>query len=205
MSRVNSQGGTQEFAFDDIDAGEGVAVFFSQGGEAVGRYRFILKAIIDEGMYDVGEFYSSPPGATDIPGRLSRMIAGAVCPGAKSWRVAVTPVKDFEGLLPSDETAEVILASTRCYAQMGVTRVAERYNYVANFGTTSFRILAGMRVTGITALGLPGDGSVTIGGGDTILVPDGISVNLEPGASIVPNTNIAFGNCDWVIEYMESA
>lgn len=202
--RINSRAGTQEVAFDDADAGEGLAVFFSQNGESTARYRFLVKAVIDTGVYDVGEFYSSPPTATDIPGRLSRMIAGAVCPGATSWRVSVSAVPDFEGQIPED-TADIILASTRCFAQMGVTRVAERYNYEAGTGTTSFRVLAGMRITGVAAYGLGGGGSVTIAGGSTILVPAGVSVALEPGVSLAPNSNIAFGNCDWVIEYVESA
>ncbi len=90
---------------------------------------------------------------------------------------------------------------------MGVTRVAERYNYEcgASAGATAFRVLAGMRITGIAAFGLAGGGSVTLAGGSTITVPDGVSVGLEPGASIPPNSNIAFANCDWVIEFVESA
>lgn len=202
--RINSRAGTQEVAFDDVDAGEGLAVFFSQNGESTARYRFLVKAIIDTGVYDVGEFYSSPPLATVIPGRLSRMIAGAVCPGATSWRVSVSAVRDSEGQIPED-TADIILASTRCFAQMGVTRVAERYNYAASNTTGTFTVQAGMRITGIAAYGLGVGATVVIAGGNTITVPTGVSIALEPGVSIPPNSNISITNCDWVIEYVESA
>lgn len=203
MARINSAARSQQVVLDDSDSAEGLAIFFSQDGSAEARYRFLVKAVIDQGVYDIGEFYTSPPGATDIPGRLSRMVAGAICPGATGWRVEVSCVASPE--IPSDETADVILASSRCCAEPGVKRVGERYNYETGTGTSNFTVRAGMTVTGIAALGLVGDGSVTIAGGSTIVVPAGISVNLAPEAPIPPNSVIAFGNCDWTVEYLESA
>jgi hypothetical protein len=206
--RINSLGGVQHAALDDTDAAEGLSVFFSQNGESVCRYRVVVKARIDQGLYDMGEFYISPPFSTDQPGRLSRMIAGAVCPGATGWAVEVTAVpSNDEGTIPS-ETADIVLASSRCCtAPVGVTRVAERYQYVAdsNVGISSFTVRAGMRITGIAAIGLTGGGTITIAGGATITVPENISANLEPEASIAPNSIIAITNCDWVIEWVESA
>lgn len=202
--RINSSGGhVQLAALDDSDAGEGLAIFFSQPGNSVCRYRFLVKAKVDGGDFDVGEFYSSPPGATAIPGRPSRMIAGAICPGATGWSVYVSAVPVDDEIAP--ETANVSLASSHAFAQMGVTRVAERYSYEAFAGTANFTVLAGMRITGIAAVGLTGGGTIVVAGGDTVTVPEGISANLEPGSPIAPNSVIAFTNVDWVIEYLESA
>jgi hypothetical protein len=212
MTRVNSQ--TNEVAaYDDADAGEGLAVYFSQNGNSVARYRFLVKAITDQGTFDVGEFYSSPPLATSRPGRPTRMIAGAVCPGATSWAVEVSCVPSLiegELVLPEDDTAEIILASSKCCtAPIGVTRVAERYEFASGSspgGSQDFTVLAGQRITGIAAYGLPGGGSVSISGiAGSISVADGVSVNLEPGASIAPNSLITLANVDFVIEYLESA
>lgn len=204
MSRFNSQIGVQHFAYDAADAAEGLAIFFSQNGDATARFRFLVKAILDQGEIQVGEFYSSPPSSAAPLGALSRMIAGAVCPGARSWAVDVSCVGS--PTIPN-ETQEVILASSRCYAEVGIQRVGERYNYAANAGAGSFTftVLAGMKVTGIAAIGLTGGGSIIIGGGATITVPAGISANPEPRAPIAPNTNIVFNNVDWVVEYLESA
>ncbi len=200
--RINSNL-REEATYDGLDAGEGLAIFFSQNAGASARYRFLVKAITNQGPYEVGEFYSSPPNATVLPGRLSRMIAGAVCPGAKSWAVEVSCIA-LEAISP--ETAEIILTSSRCCTSpIGVTRVAERYNYRTVTTAGNFTVLAGQRVTGIAAFGLTGGGTITIAGGATITVPAGVSVNLEPGAIIAPNAVIAFANVDAVIEYLESA
>lgn len=217
MARVNSRL-VEVVSYDDTDAGEGLAVFFGQNGDSVARYRFLVKAKTDQGVFDVGEFFSSPPLSTSSnPGRLTRMIAGAVCPGATSWTVEVSCVpeyQDAELVTPEDDTAEIILTSSKCCtAPIGVTRVAERYLFATGNsfgGTQDFIVLAGRKVMGIAAYGLPGGGTIAISGitgviTGTITVPDGVSVNLEPGASIAPNSLITLGNVDWVVEYLESA
>jgi hypothetical protein len=205
--RINSKLGTQHAALDDTDAGEGLSIFFSQDGPSVCRYRFVVKARIDEGLYDMGEFYSSPPLSTALnPGRLSRMIAGAVCPGATGWSVEVSAVPIAGEIAP--ETADIILASSRCCTgPVGTTRVNERYRYLTDQTAVpqNVTILAGQKVTGIAAIGLTGGGTVEINSGPTVTVPEGISFNFEPGASIPPNSVIAFDNVDWVIELLESA
>ena len=207
--RVNSKAlQTQEVAFDGSEAGEGLAIFFSQNADATSRWRFLVKAMVYEGVYDVGEFYSSPPGATNPTGRLSRMIAGAICPGATSWVVQLSCVGflEEETLIVPAETADIILASSKCCTSpVGVSRVGERYKYHANSGTQNFTVLAGMKVTGIAAIGIGAGGTVVVAGGDTITVPLGVSINLAPERSIPPNSVIAFTSVDWVIEYLESA
>lgn len=201
--QLDSKLNVQRATFDGSDAGEGLAIFFTQNGDSVCRWRFLVQAMIGEGVYDVGEFYSSPPLATARPGRLSRMVAGAVCPGATSWAVEVSAVPIATEIAP--ETAEIILSSSRCYAQVGVQRVGERYAYHAGTGTQNFTVLAGMKVTGIAAVGLGGGGTLQVAGGDIITIPAGISINLEPAVSISPNSVIAFVGVDWAIEYLESA
>ena len=212
MSRVNSQL-TEVVSYDDTEAGEGLAIFFGQNGDSVARYRFLVKAITDQGVFDVGECYSSPPLATPIPGRLTRMIAGAVCPGATSWSVEVSCVGSLEDgsiIIPQDDTAEIILTSTKCFTSpIGVSRVSERYHFATGNsfgGTQDFTVLPGRVITGIAAYGLAGGGTITITDiSGTITVPDGVSVNLQPGGSIPPNSLITLGNVDWVVEYLESA
>lgn len=208
MARINSKKGVQYEAFDGAAAGEGLAIFFSQNGDSVCRYRCLVKAMIGEGVFDVGEFFISPPGVTSIPGRLSRMVAGAVCPGATSWAIQISAIpSNDEETIPA-ETADIILSSSRCCTSpIGVTRVGERYNYVADSspsGLSTFTVRAGMTITGVAAIGLTGGGTIDLGG-DSIVVPEGISMNMEPKAPLVPNQLITLSNVDWVIEYLESA
>lgn len=201
--RINSKAGTQSAAFDGSDAGEGLAIFLSQNGDAVSRYRILVKAMIGEGVYQVGTLYTSPPGATAIPGRLTRMVAAAVCPGATSWEVEIL-CADAD-ITP--ETADIVLASSRCFTSpVGVSRVSERYGYHAGTGVQSLGLFPGQTVTSIGAVGLTGGGTIIIEGGDTILVPAGVGIGLDPKALIgAANPAIAFNNVDWIVEFLESA
>jgi len=210
MTGIDSKGGTQFAGLDDSDSGKGLAIFFSQDGEATCRYRDLLKARIDQGYCDMGEFFISPPiinviGSTP-PGRLSRMVAAAICPGAVGWSLEISAVPDSEGLIP-EETAEVVLASSKCCGSpLGVSRVSERYGYLAGNVNASYPVPAGQRITGIAAIGDTGGGTIVIDGGYTVVVPDGISVNFEPMAAIRPNAAIVFNNLtSYAIEYLESA
>jgi hypothetical protein len=131
----------------------------------------------------------------------------AVCPGALTWSVEVSAAPDPEGTIVA-ETAELILASSKCCtAPMGVSRVGERYIYRADQvtpGSQTIKVLAGQKVTGIAAIGLPGGGYIDMGG-DTITIPESAGMNLEPGVSLAPNSSVIFTNVSWVIEYLESA
>jgi hypothetical protein len=210
--RVNSRAGTQQFGLDDSDSGEGLAIFFSQGGESVARYRVRVLVCIDQGVYDMGEFYISPPVVTAAPpGSLSRMVAAAICPGATGWRVSVTPMVGPGGSPPpEDETANIVLASSKCCSSpIGVSRVGERYGYISGTAISptvvNYSVLAGQTITGIAALGLTGGGSYSINGGTPILIPAGSSANIEPQSPIPPNSVITFDNVDFMIEFKESA
>lgn len=204
--RINSALDTQHATFDGSGGGEGLAIFFSQEGGAIARYRFQVSAITNDGTLQVGTFYSSPPNATIINGNLTRLLAIAVCPGAISWAVDIRRMVIGEGAL-SKETAEVTLASSKCCTgPAGVRRVDERFAYHAGAGAGTVTLLAGQTVTGISAVGTGPGGTVIIGGGDTITVTTGIGMSLEPKGLISPGVPaIAFTNVDWVIEYLESA
>jgi len=205
MTIINSKGGTQELSFDGESAGEGLAIYLSQQQADVGRWRFQVYALTDQGPLYVGEIYSSPPGAVaQPPSALTRLIATAVVPGTRSWQVLVSCIGAPD--IPRDESADVILSSSKCYmAPAGLSRVGQRYKYSSNSGTQNFTVLPGMVVTGIAALGLGGGGQVTVNLMDTITVPASFSIALAPEAPIAPNSVIAFTNVDWIVEYLESA
>ncbi len=203
---IDSRDGTQFVSLDDEDSAEGLSIFFSQEGGAVSRFRVRVKARIDQGLYDVGEFYTSPPLATAPPGRLSRMVAAAVCPGAVGWALEINLITQPNQESIPEEVADIVLASSKCCtAPVGLSRVGERYQYAAGTGTVNYSVLAGQKITGIGAIGLTGGGSIVINGGATILVPEGISANPEPKAPIPPNSVIVFTNVDYAVEYLESA
>ena len=206
--RINSKLGTQHATYDGQDAGEGLAIFFSQGPEDVSRFRFQVKAITSEGTLQVGQFFSSPPNATSPTGPLTRMLAAAVCPGAKSWAVDIT----CEDSSVTPETAEVRLVSSKCCtAPVGVTRVGERYLYVAGNvlgGTTTFQIPIGRKLTswGVVASGV-GNGSVQLSANtaDIITVPNGFTAGAEPKAQFDGRESITFTNVTYFAEFLEGA
>lgn len=205
--RVRATAGTQHATFDGKEAGEGLAIFLSQKPTAVSRYRFSVKAITDQGTLQVGEIYSSPPTATNPPGPPSRMIAGAVCPGATSWAVDVT----CADASPADEGATVVLTSSKCCTSpIGVSRVQERYLYVSNSvtgGSQTFPIPPGRRLKSWSAVASGvGDGAVTLSNntGTPITVSAGYSVSGEPG-NFIGLESITFANVVFFIEYEESA
>jgi len=204
--RINSKLGVQHAAFDGKDAGEGLAIFFSQEATALSRYRFLVKAETDQGNLQVGSFYSSPPQATSPNGQLTRMLASAVCPGARSWTVDVS-CADAE-ITP--ETADIVLVSSKCCtAPVGVTRVAERYIAHADTaigGTIVITVPPGRTVKSFSALASGGvDGSVVLNGLTTIIVPAGFSSNAEPGAPFIGVKQMTFNDVVFFIEYLESA
>lgn len=207
MSAVSiyAKGSVQYATLDDASAGEGLAIFLSQDATAVTRFHFTVKAETTQGSLVVGDFFSSPPNATVPTGALSRMVASAVCPGAKSWSVEISNAARAAGpAAQADEIALVTLVSSRCCAGApGVRRVNERYIYKA--GTAAMSITApGQTVQAWNAIGV-GAGTVSIGGGNTITVPVGLSVRGEPGHKFLNAQTFSFVNVAWFIELLESA
>ncbi len=202
---------TQSATLDDSNAGEGLAIFFSQGLTDEGRWRLEVFAELDDGRdLLVGTVFISPPTATNPIGPPTRQVAAAVCPGAKSWSVlAVNALNTQSG---ASESADINLYSSKCCtAPVGLSRVNERYGYKANTtpgGSQLASLLPGQTITRITAFGLVGGGTVVLGPGNTITVAAGVSINLEPKALIRLTTgfpDITFTNVNWLIEFLESA
>ncbi len=214
--KVQAKAGSQWARLDDSDAGEGLAIFFSQSESDTVRWRFDVYAKVDNGAeLLVGWFYVSPPSATDPIGPVTRQVGAAVCPGAITWSVCASPA--LGSVSATNESNNITLVSSKCCtAPVGVTRVGERYGYLADTspGATQVvsTILPGRTVTAISAFGLAGGGTVQINSGPTITVPSGVGLNLEPkaliqkvDASTGASPTISMTNVDWVIEYLESA
>ena len=204
--KLQARANTQYAALDDGTAGEGLAIFFSQSATDVNRWRIDVHAKLDTGAeLLVGTFYISPPITTTPIGPLTRQVAAAVCPGAITWSVYATAFGN-DGGTPATETADITLISSKCCtAPVGVTRVGERYGYhagVVGGVLATVTPLPGQIVTRVSATATAA-GAVALAGGQTIVVPNGTSVALEPKAPIV--LGIQFLNVDYVIEYLESA
>jgi hypothetical protein len=214
--KVQAKAGATWARLDDSDAGEGLSIFFSQKSTDEVRWRLDVYAKLDTGAeLLVGWFYVSPPSATDPIGPVTRQVGAAVCPGAKTWSVCASPALGSQVVV--NETADISLNSSKCCtAPVGVTRVGERYGYLADSaaGITQFAnsLFPGRTITSIAAVGLVGGGSVQINSGPVITVPAGVGFNLEPGALIQKvdastgsSPVITMTNVVWVIEFLESA
>lgn len=204
--KVQAKTGTTAARLDDSDSGEGLAIFFSQAKADTVRWRFDVYAKVDTGAeLLVGFFYVSPPSVTTPTGEVTRQVGAAVCPGAKSWTVMVSPALGSQAV--SNECADINLVSSKCCtAPVGVSRVGERYSYIASDVSPSFHtVLAGQVITRISAHGV-GAGTIQIGSaGPLIRVANGADVVLEPKAPIQPGTPITFTLVTYLIEYLESA
>lgn len=206
--RINSKLGVQHATYDSETAGEGLAIFFSQNAGDVSRYRFQVKAITDQGTLQVGQFFVSPPGATTPTGPLTRMVAGAVCPGAKSWAVEIS-CADTE-ITP--ETANVTLTSSKCCtAPVGVSRVGERYFYLAGNvlgGAVTLPIALGRKLTSWAVAASSGtNGAVQLSANNAsiVTVPAGFTASAEPKAQFDGAETITFTNVTYFAEFLESA
>lgn len=208
--KVQAKAGQNFLSLEGGKAGEGLAIFLSQDADSEVRWHFEVYAKTDADTLLVGEFETSTPNATTPPGKPTRQVASVVCPGATTWDVIVSPSLGSQN--SPNEVANVILASSKCCtAPVGVTRVGERYGYHSEDATSSsafFSVLAGQTITSIGAIGAAGGGTIILGDvGTTIVVPAGISVNLEPKAPIPPSTLgglLAFTNVLFTIEFLES-
>lgn len=202
--RINSKARTQIATFDGSLAGEGLAIFLSQGGEDVSRYRFVVYAINSQMTLRVGEFFSSPPSATNPNGGLSRMLASCVCPGVESWAVEIT----CADVNVTPETADVTLLSSKCCTSpVGVKRVAERYFYQSSNIGAVVGIPPGRTLKRFSAIagGAAGSVQMTPATAAVIAVPAGATVTGNPEANFIGLTQITFVNVSWFIEFLESA
>jgi|SRR6478735_5643213 len=206
--KAQAKAGAAFARLDDSDAGEGLAIFFSQSGPDTVRWRLDVYAKLDTGAEClVGTLYVSPPGVTTPAGPLSRQVGAAVCPGAKTWSVCAYPASGSQAAL--GESAQIELTSSKCCtAPVGVTRVGERYAYRSGSppGPTVFSAAAGRVITRLTAVAIAPGGSVQVGSGeDIIAIPTGTTLILEPKAPIPAFAQITLTNVNWTIEFLESA
>lgn len=202
--RVQAKDTAQVAYLTDGNSGEGLSIFISQAETDTIRWRLDVSASLDNGSeIAVGTFYLSPPSAALPNDRLTRLVAIAVCPGAVKWSVTCSAISP-----ESNETINIELASSKCCtAPCGLSRVSERYDYIAGSGTTAVFLVPGQTVTRINLFGLGGGGAASINGGPNIPVAAGQTVVLEPKAPINANPAPAIGitNLGFSIEYLESA
>lgn len=214
--KVQAKAGATWARLEGSNSGEGLSIFFSQSENDEVRWRFDVYAKLDTGAeLLVGWFYVSPPSATDPKGPQTRQVGAAVCPGAKTWSVCVSPALGSQVVL--NETADISLHSSKCCtAPVGASRVGERYGYLAGTATGITQLvnslLPGRTVTSIAAVGLTGGGTVQINAGPVITVPEGVGMSLDPraliqkiDASTGSSPVITMTNVVWVIEFLESA
>jgi hypothetical protein len=84
--------------------GDTCSIYLSQEATSQASWRFIVRALFDEGAVTMGDFEAEPPGPGVIP---SRLVAVANAPGAIGWAISAnTP--------GSNERAAAWLASNRC-------------------------------------------------------------------------------------------
>lgn len=201
--KIQSRTQGQWAQLEGSNPGEGLSVFIGQDATKDSqRWQFDVYAKLDTGAdMLVGTVFSSPPNS-GVPAHPTRQILAAVCPGAITWSVFVRAVGTI-----FDESINIELASSKCCtAPVGVTRVSQRYGYKAGTGTASVDVLAGQTVTGIAVFGLTGGGTLVLNGGATVTVPAGVGLNLSPEGRIPFGVGvIAVANCDYTIEYLESA
>jgi hypothetical protein len=206
--KIQARAGSTSLYLDDSNAGEGLSIYLSQSSDAQARWNFEVYAKLDSGEnYYVGQFDTTNPGGTTPPGKPTRLVAIAVCPGATSWSVIVTPSVGAQAA--PNEVANVTLSSSKCCtAPAGLQRVGERYSYRAGVavGAVPFIVTPGRVITRITALGVAPGGSVQLGTGeDIVTVPAGVTVVFEPKAPLFSSAHITLTNVNWQIEYLDSA
>jgi hypothetical protein len=184
--RLNGAG--TQCSLDDPKSLGGLTIAFSQpikvGGAAnSARWRCRVAAKTASGAMRLGSFVVCPPPEA-LPGH-SRVVAIATMPGALSWSC-------FVDLVGGDsDNGEISLALGGMAGEPGLVRVGERYAYRAGVNG-ALNLLAGETVLGWAAIGDTGGGSITIDGGSSIIVPEGVSVSGGPGGTLEGPTAFVF-------------
>ncbi len=197
--QVTGGKGSQLLALDTSDAGSACAVYISEANQSVARWRVRLQADLNgSGSFtDVGTFVTSPPTATTPKGSPARMVAGAYMPGAKGWQCLISLADDGD---VKGAQADFNLSSYEGMGPLGLTRVSERYIYLA--GTSGASATVAVKVGQVvTSWSAASDGvaaTVQIGTGNTITIPASDAVSGKP-------FNFTFTHCDYFIELLESA
>jgi len=198
MSVVLKKSGTQASSVDgDAEGRGGLAIALSQPKGSTARWKFSVRAQVPDGDFSIGEFTTSPPANN----RLSRIVAIANCPGAKSWTVLVN-LADGEG-----DDASLSLAVGDMTGTPGLSRVSERYKQYEDTAAAIQPILAGETVLGWTVAAGPAGATLTIDSFGVITITPNGSVSGGGGGLIDgPDTFTFAGDIlSWLIEIAESA
>lgn len=206
--QVTGGKGSQLLQLDSSDAGSACAIYLSEPNSSIARWRVRLQADLNgSGNFtDVATFVTSPPTATSPKGSPARMVAGAYMPGSKGWQILVTLANpDDDGV--KGAVADFNLSSYEGMGPLGLTRISERYSYLAgqSGASATVTIKVGQRVTSWSAASDGVAASVTIAGGNTISIPASDAVSGKPEGSLEGKFDFVFTHCDYFIELLESA
>lgn len=202
--QISAGRGSNEVALEG-PAGAAVTVWLSQTNQALARWRVRLQAQLGADFFDVATFYTSPPRSTSPIGSPARAVAVACIPGAKNWK-AIVSCANIEAEGVKREIGDFNLASCEGVGEFGLKRVGERYAYLSGSGTHTVTIQFGQSIKSWGALASLGvDGSVQIGAGDTIIVPNGDAAAGDPDKTLQGKFDFTFDNVEYFIELLESA
>lgn len=181
-----------------------VVLSLSEDPATNAQWRIDLDAELSDGTRGrVGSLATRRP--VDADGVGSRIIGSATCPGAVRWHATV---RQFN-TAGAGATALLGAAAAPGPAEEPEVRPNRPYaiavGYETRTGLAGAEVIeAGRRITAITAtvrLGAAADGTIAIPGSETITVPSGSSVTVEPNEDLIGPITITFTNTSaYVVE-----
>lgn len=189
---------------DDPDSRGGLTIYLSQPVNGI-SWNIKVYAKADEGLFELGRFTTSIP--QQIVGQdvrtLSRVVAIANCPGAKSWTLEIARADSDD----EPDHSKLSMAVGCCIGPPGVTRVGERYRYYTGVDGLA-QILPGDRIVGWTAIAGPLGGSVVFAPSALlpVVIPPNASLSGSTGGNQEGLVNMIFaGTLSYIIEVARSA
>ena len=201
--------GLVQLTIEDLDCHGGLAIALTQTrlGTALptSRYLFEVRVKVDDGMFLLGKFSTSPPDATSP---ATRIVATAACPGALAYILLIRPWQLVAGEPDSygDLSGMVNVSVGDPGGQLpGVVRVGERAKYYAATPVGVVTIPAGERVLSWSAFSTGAVASVQIGAGPVINIPPNGVVSGGLGGIVEGPTTFTFAGADFGGYYIETA
>jgi hypothetical protein len=174
-----------------------IVVSLSENPATEARWRIVLEAELSDGTRGkVGVLTSRRP--ADAHGVGSRILGSATCPGAVRWHATVTQI-DTAGAGATALLGAAVAPGPAEEPEVHPNRpFALAVDYQTRTGLAGVEVIeAGRRITAITAtveLGAGAAGTVAIPGSETITVPVGTSITVEPGEDLIGPITITFAN-----------